>query len=163
MLQIKNLSIMHKKDFRIILRDFSCTFNQGDKVVIIGEEGNGKSTLLRWLCDPMLISAYAEAVGERIIGTERIAFLPQELSKEDMQKSVYEFFSEEPSFFEKTPKELGKMASDFSVSQEVFFSDEIMRTLSGGEKVKVQMMRLLMSNPSVLLLDVNCSTLLKCA
>ena len=46
MLQIKNLSITHKKDLRMILQDFSFVLNQGDKAVIIGEEGNGKSTLL---------------------------------------------------------------------------------------------------------------------
>ena len=48
MLQIKNLSITHKKDLRVILNDFSCVLNDGDKAVIIGEEGNGKSTLLKW-------------------------------------------------------------------------------------------------------------------
>ena len=41
MLQIKNLSITHKKDLRVILNDFSCVLNDGDKAVIIGEEGNG--------------------------------------------------------------------------------------------------------------------------
>ena len=47
MLQIKNLTITHKKDLRVILQDFSCVFNAGDNAVIIGEEGNGKSTLLK--------------------------------------------------------------------------------------------------------------------
>ena len=42
MLQIKNLSITHKKDLREIIKDFSCVLNYGDKAVIIGEEGNGK-------------------------------------------------------------------------------------------------------------------------
>ena len=51
MLQIKNLSITHKKDLRVILNDFSCVLNDGDKAVIIGEEGNGKSTLLKWIYD----------------------------------------------------------------------------------------------------------------
>ena len=50
MLQIKNLSITHKKDLRVILNDFSCVLNDGDKAVIIGEEGNGKSTLLKACC-----------------------------------------------------------------------------------------------------------------
>ena len=40
MLQIKNLTITHKKDFRVILQDFSCVLNAGDKAVIIGEEGS---------------------------------------------------------------------------------------------------------------------------
>ena len=51
MLQIKNLTLSHKKDNRIILSNFSSSFNYGDKAVIIGEEGNGKSTLLKWIYD----------------------------------------------------------------------------------------------------------------
>ena len=60
MLQIKNLSIIHKKDLRVILNDFSCVLNDGDKAVIIGEEGNGKSTLLKWIYDEKLVDDYCE-------------------------------------------------------------------------------------------------------
>ena len=93
MLQIKNLTLTHKKDFRIILQDFTCALNDGDKAVIIGEEGNGKSTLLKWLYHPELIEPYAEAKGERITARERMAYLPQELPEEDREKALYEFFS----------------------------------------------------------------------
>ena len=47
MLQIKNLTITHKKDLRPLLEDFNFTLNTGDRAVIISEEGNGKSTLLK--------------------------------------------------------------------------------------------------------------------
>ena len=40
MLQIKNLTLTHKKDLRVILSDFNMVLNAGDKAVIIGEEGN---------------------------------------------------------------------------------------------------------------------------
>lgn len=53
MLQIKNLSITHLKDLRCLLKDVSLTLNPGDKAVLIGEEGNGKSTLLKWIADPV--------------------------------------------------------------------------------------------------------------
>ena len=36
MLQIKNLNLTHKKDLKTILENFSCTFNDGQKAVIIG-------------------------------------------------------------------------------------------------------------------------------
>ena len=92
MIQIKNLTITHKKDLRVILRDFSCVLNEGDKAVVIGEEGNGKSTLLKWLYDPVLVEDYADAAGERIVNGERLAYLPQELPGEDERKTIYEFF-----------------------------------------------------------------------
>ena len=153
MLQIKNLRITHKKDLRVLLQDFSCVLNAGDKAVVIGEEGDGKSTLLKWIYDPGLVEAYAEAAGERIVNGERLAYLPQELPKEYAEKPVYEFFAEESSFYEKTPKELGRLARDFNIPQEFFYEEQPMGTLSGGEKVKAQLMRLLMSEPTVLLLD----------
>ena len=116
MLQIKNLSITHKKDLRIILDNFSCVLNPGDKAVIIGEEGNGKSTLLKWIYDPESIETYAEGRGERIVTKEHLAYLPQELPEADKQKTVCEYFMEIPRFLECTPKELGKLAGDFQLS-----------------------------------------------
>ena len=153
MLQIKNLTITHKKDFRVIVQDFSCVLNAGDKAVVVGEEGNGKSTLLKWLYDPELMEGYAEAVGERVINMERMAYLPQELRKEDQEKTLYEFFALEPAFFEQTPKELGALAKRFRIPPDFFYGEQRMATLSGGEKVKAQMMRLLMGEPTALLLD----------
>ena len=65
MLQIKNLNLTHKKDLRVILSEFNLVLNKGDKAVIIGEEGNGKSTLMKWIYNPLLIDNYIEAEGER--------------------------------------------------------------------------------------------------
>ena len=45
MLQIKQLTVAHRKDGRVMLKDFSFALNPGDRAVIIGEEGDGKSTI----------------------------------------------------------------------------------------------------------------------
>ena len=153
MLQIRKLSITHKKDFRVILQDFTCALNSGDKAVIIGEEGNGKSTLLKWIYDPELIEHYAEAKGERITAREQMAYLPQELPREDREKTLYEFFADCPAFYEQSPRDLSALAGKFHLPQDFFYGDQLMGTLSGGEKVKAQMMRLLLSRPTALLLD----------
>ena len=58
MLQIKKLNLTHKKDLRVILSEFNPVLNKGDKAVIIGEEGNGKSTLMKWIYNPLLIDNY---------------------------------------------------------------------------------------------------------
>ena len=47
MLVIKNLSLYMIKDLRVLLKDFSFSLSPGQKVALIGEEGNGKSTLLK--------------------------------------------------------------------------------------------------------------------
>ncbi|MCI9338013.1 MAG: ABC-F family ATP-binding cassette domain-containing protein [Lachnospiraceae bacterium] len=153
MIQIKNLNITHKKDLRLILQDFSLVLNSGDKAVIIGEEGNGKSTLLKWIYDPELVEDYAEAGGQRIFSGERLSYLPQELPEADRARTLYEFFAQEPAFFEQTPRELGALAGGFHLPPDFFYGDQPMGTLSGGEKVKAQLMRLMMSRPTALLLD----------
>lgn len=153
MLQIKNLRLTHKKDLRTILDKFNLVLNDGDKAVIIGEEGNGKSTLIKWIYNPSLIEGYIEAEGERIIGNERLGYLPQELPEEDKQKTVYEYFTEKDKFWDKTPKDLAQLAAKFGLQTDFFYSDQIIGSLSGGEKVKLQLMRLLIEDVSVLLLD----------
>lgn len=153
MLQIKNLNIVHKKDFRIILENFNCVLNDGDKAVIIGEEGNGKSTLLQWIFCPDMIVDYCEAAGERMLQGQKPGYLPQELPAQDCRKSIYEYFLEEPMFLEQTPKELNRMAKEIGLPVDFFYRDQHMGTLSGGEKVKAQMLRILLSKPDILLLD----------
>lgn len=153
MLQIKNLTITHRKDLRVILDKFNMALNAGDKAVIIGEEGNGKSTLMKWIYDPELADSYTECDGERIANGEVMGYLPQELPEPDKDKTLYEYFSEAQLFYDKNPKELSGMAMDFNVPGDFFYSDQKMGSLSGGEKVKAQLMRMLMDNPTVLLLD----------
>lgn len=153
MLQIKNLTITHKKDLREILKDFSFVLNSGDRAVIIGEEGNGKSTLLKWIYDPGLIEGYAQANGERICIRERLGYLAQELPEEEREKTVYEFFCGEPDFMEQTPKELARLVAELGLGADFFYGNQKMKTLSGGEKVKAQMARILMAQPTMLLLD----------
>ena len=153
MLQVKNLTITHRKDLRVILEKFNMVLNPGDKAVIIGEEGNGKSTLLKWIYDPDSVDFYTECEGERILGKERLAYLPQELPEEDRRKTVYEFFGEARFFFEKNPAELAELAGTFRVNRDFWYSEQRMESLSGGEKIKAQLMRILLDEPTALLLD----------
>ena len=152
-LQIRDLSIMHRKDLHTILEGFSCTLNRGDKAVIIGEEGNGKSTLLKWIYDPMLIDGYADAEGTCTYNGEKLSYLPQELPDQYRGLTVYDFFCEYPLFHEVSPKELIAQSAKFGFDPDFVYSDRIMETLSGGEKVKTQMLRILLEEPTVLLLD----------
>ena len=153
MFQIRNVTFTHKKDLRTILEDFSLTLNDGDKAVMIGEEGNGKSTLMKWIYDEALVEDYIEAAGEKMTGGERLGYLPQELPEAEKGKTVCEYFLESEQFLDQSPKELARMAKDFGVETEFFYREQLMKTLSGGERVKAQMMRILMESPTVLLLD----------
>ena len=135
------------------MEGFSLSLDPGDKAVMIGEEGNGKSTILKWIVDPELVEDYADAEGERLLARERLGYLPQELPEEDRKKTVREYFAESPVFGEKTPKELAKLAGQLSVPGDFYCLEQSMGSLSGGEKIKAQMLRLLLSEPTVWLLD----------
>ena len=82
-----------------------------------------------------------------------MGYLPQELPDADKEKSVYAYFCESDHFAEQTPKEMALLAKKFGVEKEFCYRDQKMQTLSGGERVKAQMMRILMGRPTVLLLD----------
>ncbi|MBR4344308.1 MAG: ABC-F family ATP-binding cassette domain-containing protein [Lachnospiraceae bacterium] len=153
MFQIKNVTLTHKKDLRTILDNFSLVLNDGDRAVMIGEEGNGKSTLMKWIYDPELVEDYIEYSGEKVINGERLGYLPQELSEQEKGKTVCEYFMDASGFLDKTPKELSKLANDFHVEPEFYYREQTMQTLSGGERVKAQMMRILIDDSTILMLD----------
>ena len=153
MLQIRNLSITHKKDLRPLLRGFDLTLNPGEKAAIIGEEGNGKSTLLKLIYDPSLVSDYVEFEGEISKKGLRLGYLPQELPAEAGQMTAGEFCANSPSFWFQSPRELAALARLLSIPAALFTSDQPMASLSGGEKIKLQLAVLLMEQPDVLLLD----------
>jgi ATPase subunit of ABC transporter with duplicated ATPase domains len=153
MFQIKNVTLIHKKDLRTILENFSLVLNDGDKAVMIGEEGNGKSSLMKWIFDPELVEDYLEFQGEKVISGEKLGYLPQELPEVQKSKTVYEYFIESPGFLDRTPKELSRLANDFHLEPEFYYREQTMGSLSGGERVKAQMMRILMEEPTILLLD----------
>jgi ATPase subunit of ABC transporter with duplicated ATPase domains len=153
MLQVKSLSIIHRKDLRAIIRDFNLVLNRGDKAVLIGEEGNGKSTLLKWIYDPGLIDDYADAEGTRTTQGELLGYLPQELPDPDKRKTVFEYYSGIPAFQAADPSELRKTADELGFSDSLFYADQEMQSLSGGERVKIQMAGILLSHPDILLLD----------
>ena len=153
MLQIRNLTITHKKDLRNLIEDFSFVLRPGDKTVLIGEEGNGKSTLLKLIHEEQLVEEYVTWSGEIIRNGVHTGYLAQEMGQEAQNCQVYEYFAENPLFYDWTPKELADLGRNFGFSLEFFYSDQQVATLSGGEKVKLQLARILMERPDVLLLD----------
>ena len=82
MLQIRNLNVTMKKDLRQLVKDFTFALGPGDKTAIIGEEGNGKSTLLKLLYDPALVEGYAEYTGTIQKDGMILGYLSQELPPE---------------------------------------------------------------------------------
>ena len=98
MLQIKNLSMNHTKDSHVLSENLSFVLNEGEKAAVIGEEGNGKSTLLKFIYDPELVEDYIEYSGEIIRGGAVFGYLAQEISDSEKELSVSEFCRKSEGF-----------------------------------------------------------------
>ena len=153
MLQIRDLSVTMKKDLRQLLKEFTFALNPGDKAAIIGEEGNGKSTLLKLIYDPALVEGYVEYSGAIQKDGMILGYLSQELPPDQAAFTAYEFCCEEPAFLEASPGELAAAAKRLRFPMEWFYSDRKMGTFSGGEKVKLRMALLTLRRPDCYLLD----------
>lgn len=146
MLEVKNVDIMVST--RYLIKSLSFTLNKGDKLAIIGEEGNGKSTLLKSLLG---ICDYANITGTINFNHNSVGYLEQSLSEENLQKKVYDFlFYNEEDYYNKI-NELYKHLEDLNISDVLL--DQTMYSLSGGEKVKISLLKLLLDKCDILFLD----------
>ncbi len=143
MLEGKDLTITLTKNGRHLVEHFDFTLRAGDKAAIIGEEGNGKSTLLKYLYDPALVDGYCELSG-RVSRKGRLAYLPQQLPRELEDAALEDYFS---------GAELWRLPPELALDGGWSCSRQTLGELSGGEKVKAQLARLLLEEPDALLLD----------
>ena len=146
LLQAKNIKLDLINDNRTIIENFNYSAGIGDKTVIIGEEGNGKSTLLKFLYDEKLVSDYVSYSGQ-IVRKGVFGYLPQFLSAEDRNKTIYNFLKDVEIF------NFHEYVNLLQLDYDMLLSDRIMNTLSGGEKIKIQLFNLLCKNPDILFLD----------
>ncbi len=153
MYQVKDLTITHKKDLTTLVEGLSLALAPGDRAAIIGEEGNGKSTVLKLLYDPALVEPYAEWTGEIVDKGLRRGYLAQELSPEELARPVWEFCQGSSAFEGADPRALDRAARQVGLSPELFWDGRSMSTLSGGERVKLRLALLLLDGPDLLLLD----------
>ena len=152
MLQVSHLYLTHRRDLRPLAEDWSFVLHEGDKAAVIGEEGNGKSTLLQWICDPERIEGYCQWSGH-VTKEGSVGYLAQELSEAERRMSVYAYCCLSDNFSALTPAELGEIAGQLRFDMEEYFSSRPVGSLSGGERLKLQLSRLLFDRPAILLLD----------
>lgn len=158
MLEIRNLEIKTKND-RELIKDLSLSIAQGDKLAIIGEEGNGKSTLIKAIYDKQLIEEYTNIKGYVISRANVIGYLEQFLDERWNELDINEYFlkekAEDEVDYEQYNKiyELNKIFSKVNLNTRYIDNGKLIGKLSGGEKVKLQMAKILLKKPDLLLLD----------
>ena len=153
MLQIENLTLTHKKDLRPLIQNLTFSVMPKDKIAIIGEEGNGKSTLLKAIYSPSEIDPYIEITGHIFKKGLKISYLPQELPEAYSELSAYDYFCRDDNFFLYPQTELYLLAAKLHLPTTIFYSEQLLNSFSGGEKVKIQLAALVLKKPDLLLLD----------
>ncbi|WP_425057773.1 Energy-dependent translational throttle protein EttA [Sporomusa carbonis] len=132
------------------IRDFSYIVLKHDRVGIIGPNGSGKSTLLDIIAGRLSPDYGRVEVGQ----TVKIGYFSQENTEMDQDMRVIEYIREEAHFL---PTADGGTMSAAQLLERFLFPPNLQWTpiakLSGGEKRRLYLLRVLMSAPNVLLLD----------
>lgn len=146
MLEVKNLSI--ELNSRFLIRDLSFVLNKKDKLAIIGEEGNGKTSLIKAILG---INNYCEITGNiKIFGT--IGYLAQEFNKEELQLSVRDYLFASLDDYYDALSNLYYYLEQVDLAESIL-NREKLETLSGGEKIKVGLLKLIIQESDILILD----------
>ena len=135
---------------REILRGVTWHLGPGDRVGILGPNGAGKTTLLRLLADQLRPSSGRAKVGRTVVP----AYLSQEVTELDPALRLLEAVEE---VAQRVDLGRGREATASQLLQRLGFPDARQWTpvgdLSGGERRRLQLLRLLMRGPNLLLLD----------
>lgn len=153
MLQIKNLRIHLREDNRLILKDFNFTLNRGDKVGLIGEEGNGKSILIKTIYNVDEVDKYCDVSGEIFKNNEIIGYLPQSVEAFYLDLTTREYMDLHlgKDFFDYN--KLYKYLRQFSIDENLISDNIKLSFLSGGEKIKFILLIEMLKEPTILLFD----------
>jgi ABC transport system ATP-binding/permease protein len=135
---------------RLLLDDVTWRLGPGDRVGVVGVNGAGKTTLLR-----LLEGELTPDTGRIVVGrTVQTAYLSQEVAELPAERRALEAVEEVRSVVDLGR---GREITALQLAERFGFSGERMWTrvgeLSGGERRRLQLLRLLMAGPNVLLLD----------
>ena len=136
-------------DGRELVENLTWRLAPGQRIGLVGVNGSGKTTLLRTLAGENKL-----AEGRRIEGqTVRLGWLRQELDDLDPNRRLLDAIEDVATYVHMGKKEM----SASQLAERLGFSPKRQRTpigdLSGGERRRLQLTRVLMAEPNVLLLD----------
>jgi len=132
-----------------LIRDYTYIFLRNDRIGIIGPNGCGKSTLVKILCQVLEPDQGTVEIGPTI----RIGYFSQENEDMDQSMRVIDYIKEVGEYVD-----TGEGRITASQMLERFLFDKtlqyaLIERLSGGEKRRLYLLRILMSGPNVLVLD----------
>ena len=132
-----------------LFRDFTYTFLKNDRIGIIGPNGCGKTTLIRILLGLEEPDSGTVSIGQTVV----TGYYGQETRIPDEQERVIDYIRSGAEFI----RTQDGLVSASSMCERFLFDSSEQYTpickLSGGEKRRLCLLRILMENPNVLILD----------
>ena len=130
---------------KTLFTNLNIDLKRGEKVALIGENGRGKTTLFKIIMDKVEADR-----GVKVLGTNvNVGYYDQEQSDLNLDKTILdEVWDEFPNLT--TSKLRSYLASFLFTGDDVF---KVINTLSGGEKCRINLLKLMLSKSNLLLLD----------
>ena len=147
MLEINNLYFSYTGNCPYILNDINLLIDDGDYVSIIGENGCGKSTLIK-----IVLNLLKPLKGTVKVNTDKIGYVPQcaQSFNSEFPITVYEVLR----CHAKTKKiDAGSIGKYLDLVGMCDYKKSLIGDLSGGQEQKIFIARALMGSPELLILD----------
>ena len=147
-LEIKHLSKAF--DEKTLISDFSYTFKRGDRIGIIGNNGSGKTTFLKLITKEIKADEGDLAQGE----TVKYGYYTQDTMEFNLGDKVIDVIKNVAEVIELADKShvtATQLLTQFNFTPEKQY--DFVEKLSGGEKRRLQLLKVLMGNPNFLILD----------
>lgn len=133
-----------------ILEDVNLLIKPGDRIGIVGRNGSGKSTLLNIIAGKLPVDTGEIEIGQ----TVKLAYYTQESMDMDVNKRMIEYIKETAEMIHTLD---GKIVSAAQMLERFLFPMHThgtpIRKLSGGERRRLYLLKIIMGEPNVLLLD----------
>jgi len=151
--RFKNLTFGHSRAAGDLLEDVSFSIRKGAKVTIMGQNGSGKSTIIKLLSKTLMPDD-----GDVVVGAaEKVACAMQTMPLACRDMTIKEFFSSQfDNLRGEAPLDHELEVKIANVLSEVVLEapvDRIVKSFSGGQQARLLLAAALIQDPSILLLD----------
>lgn len=134
---------------RLLIDNFSYIISKDSRIGIVGKNGCGKSTLLKMIMGDVPNDTGTIKIGE----TVKIGYFSQECEQLDHSQKVIDYIRDTAEYIDTKD---GKVSASQLLERFLFPSDlqwSVIGKLSGGERKRLFLLKILISSPNVLLLD----------
>ena len=146
MIQAEQLTFSYTNMAPFVLSGLNLSVPDGAYVSVVGENGSGKSTLMR-----LLLGFLKPTSGMILTDAKRIGYVPQRSEVHAFPITVYEVLNAYRKLLHLPSKDSVMQALE--QVQMTSFRNELIGNLSGGQRQKIMLIRAMMGDPDLLILD----------